>query len=78
MAAGYKTAQVQSEIDFEYRLAPHFDPPRGTAADLRNALWPAVQRKDLNTARVRDRIYDAVISAFDDTLAPARKEERTL
>jgi hypothetical protein len=38
VAAEYKVAQVQSETDFAQKLATHFDPRLGAAADLRNAL----------------------------------------
>jgi hypothetical protein len=72
-----------SEEAFQQKLAPHFDPRLGTvvmraAATLRNALWSAVEHKDLDTEPFRDDIYDAVISAFDDELELTRDEERTL
>lgn len=82
-AALYKMDQIQSKEAFEQQLAPHFAPHLGTAvghaaANLRNVLWPDPLSKDLDSEKVRDDLYKAVIGAFKNALEGARKEAVTL
>jgi len=78
-----KEAQVGRDKIFEVGLACWFDQNLGQAVsnaarDLRRALFPVGERKELEREDVRDRLYDNVINAFDDALEVARREVKTL
>ena len=48
------------------------------ARDLRRALFPVGKRKEVEREDVRDRLYEKAIKAFDDALAVAEEEAKTL
>ena len=78
-----KEKQIQSEKSFEFHLTRWFDVDLGVAVvkaakDLRAALWPPGERENLERAEVRDRLYDAVIKAFEDALVVAEAEATSL
>jgi len=78
-----KMQQIGSEEDFEVQLASWFDENLGPAVnkaawDLRRALFPVGERKELEREDVRDRLYEKVIKTFDDALAVAEEEAKTL
>jgi len=78
-----KVGQIGSEVDFEFNLARWFDKDLGfavskAARDLRRALFPVGERKELEREDVRDRLYEKVIKAFDDALVVAEEEAKTL
>jgi len=78
-----KAVQIGSEKEFEFRLARWLDKDLGVAVgkaakDLRRALFPVGERKELEREDVRDRLYEKVIKAFDDALAVAEEEAKTL
>ena len=78
-----KAGQIGSEAHFEFNLARWFDKDLGVAvskaaSDLRRALFPVGERKELEREDVRDRLYEKVIKAFDDALVVAEEEAKTL
>jgi len=78
-----KVGQIGSEEDFEFQLTRWFDKDLGVAVskaarELRRALFPVGERKELEREDVRDRLYEKVIKAFYDALAVAEEEAKTL